>query len=206
MHSSCMLHTFCLAAFIHHHVQHVQLAEANKSCIAPVAMQCTVKLLLKHPAAAAMASSTTSWAWRFPASTVCLLFVQCVASTNTRLSTCTCTCRPYLYTAIISAAVTVPFLLVKASIFDRPSYHPPAVFLFLDFLGFSLLHILVARKVVGWARNRYKLGLLGQSHPWQVGTLRCVMTNAQVPESVRPCVAWLMVTKHCVTLLQFLTL
>ena len=139
---------------------------------------------------------------------VCLLFVQCVASTNIRLCTCicTCTCRPYLYTAIISAAVTVPFLLVKASIFDRPSYHPPAVFLFLDFLGFSLLHILVARKVVGWARNRYKLGLLGQSHPWQVGTLRCVMTNAQVPESVRPCVAWLMVTKHCVTVLQFLTL
>jgi len=65
--------------------------------------------------------------------------------------------------------VTVPFLLVKASIFDRPSYHPPAVFLFLDFLGFSLLHILVARKVVDWARNRYKLGLLGQTHPWQVG-------------------------------------
>ncbi|DBB10108.1 TPA: hypothetical protein ACH3X3_001692 [Trebouxia sp. C0006] len=79
--------------------------------------------------------------------------------------------QPYLYTAIISAAVTVPFLLVKASIFDRPSYHPPAVFLFLDFLGFSLLHILVARKVVGWARNRYKLGLLGQSHPWQGGEM-----------------------------------
>ena len=64
--------------------------------------------------------------------------------------------------------VTIPFLLIKASIFDRPSYHPPAIFLFLDFLGFSLLHILVARKVVGWTRNRYKLGLLGQSYPWQV--------------------------------------
>ena len=64
-----MLHTFCLAAFIHHHGQHVKLAAANESCIAPVAMQCTVKLILKHPAAAAMASSTTSWAWRFPAST-----------------------------------------------------------------------------------------------------------------------------------------
>ncbi|KAL3157447.1 hypothetical protein ABBQ32_011918 [Trebouxia sp. C0010 RCD-2024] len=73
----------------------------------------------------------------------------------------------YLYTAIISAAVTVPFLLIKASIFDRPSYHPAAIFLLLDFLGFSLLHILVARKVVGWTRNRYKLGLLGQTYPWQ---------------------------------------
>ena len=80
-------------------------------------------------------------------------------------------CRPYLYTTIVSAVVTVPFLLVKASIFDRPSYHPPAIFLFLDFLGFSLLHILVARKVVGWTRNRYKLGLLGQSYPWQVSRI-----------------------------------
>lgn len=77
-------------------------------------------------------------------------------------------CRPYLYTTIVSAVVTVPFLLIKASIFDWPSYHPPAIFLFLHFLGFSLLHILVARKVVGWTRNRYKLGLLGQSYPWQV--------------------------------------
>ena len=80
-------------------------------------------------------------------------------------------CRPYLYTAIISAVVTVPFLVVKASIFDRPSYQPAAVLLFLDFLGFTLLHILVARKVVGWARKRYKLGLLGHRHPWQVNTL-----------------------------------
>ena len=126
--------------------------------------------------------------------------MQCVASTNIRLSTCTC--RPYLYTAIISAAVTVPFLLVKASIFDRPSYHPPAVFLFLDFLGFSLLHILVARKVVGWARNRYKLGLLGQSHPWQVSTVRCVTTDAQVPESGRAFVVWLLVSRQCVNLLH----
>ncbi|DBA73057.1 TPA: hypothetical protein ACH3X2_009998 [Trebouxia sp. C0005] len=91
--------------------------------------------------------------------------------------------QPYLYTAITSAAVTVPFLLVKASIFDRPSYHPPAVFLFLDFLGFSLLHILVARKVVGWARNRYKLGLLGQSHPWQGGEMTWRQMRQQQTDS-----------------------
>ncbi len=133
-----------------------------------------------------------------------VLHVQCVAFTNIRLLTCTC--RPYLYTAIISAAVTVPFLLVKASIFDRPSYHPPAVFLFLDFLGFSLLHILVARKVVGWARNRYKLGLLGQSHPWQVSTVRCVRSDSQVFESGRAFVVWSLVGRQCVNLLQFWTL
>ena len=89
-----------------------------------------------------------------------------------------CTCRPYLYTAITAAAMTVPFLLVKASIFDRPSYHLAAIILFLDFMGFSLLHILVARKVVEWARNRYKLGLLGQAYHWQVCVtcVRCLVT------------------------------
>ncbi len=133
---------------------------------------------------------------------VCLLFVHCVASTNIRLSSCTC--RPYLYTAIISAAVTVPFLLVKASIFDRPSYHPPAVFLFLDFLGFSVLHILVARKVVGWARNRYKLGLLAQSRPCQVSTVHCVTTDVQ-SESGRAFVARLLVGRQCISLLLFST-
>ena len=137
-------------------------------------------------------------------SPVCPLLVQCVASTNIRLSTCTC--RLYLYTAIISAAVIVPFLLVKASIFDRPSYHPPAVFLFLDFLGFSLLHILVARKVVGWARNRYKLGLLGQSHRWQVSIVRCLTTDAQVFESGRAFVVWSLVCRQCMNLLQLSTL
>lgn len=79
-----------------------------------------------------------------------------------------CVCRPYLYTAIVSTVVTVPFLLVKASIFDRPSYHPAAIILFLDFLTFSMLHVFVARKAVGWARNRYNLGLSATPHHWQV--------------------------------------
>ncbi len=171
------------------------------SCCALLAINCTViasKAIIEHPAAAAAAAAAASspiksCAWHFAENT-CMPPV--CASTNTRLSTC----RPYLYTAIISAAVTVPFLLVKASIFDRPSYHPPAVFLFLDFLGFSLLHILVARKVVGWARNRYKLGLLGQSHPWQVSKLRCVSTDVKVPESGRAIVVWLLVSRQCINL------
>ena len=102
--------------------------------------------------------------------------MSCFLPSGTAQAQVSYCCRHYLYTAIISAVVTVPFLLIKASIFDRPSYHPAAIFLLLDFLGFSLLHILVARKVVGWTRNRYKLGLLGQTYPWQVGCL-CPLLN-----------------------------
>ncbi|KAK9811616.1 hypothetical protein WJX72_007022 [[Myrmecia] bisecta] len=77
--------------------------------------------------------------------------------------------RPYMYTAYAFAAVGVPFVLVKLLLFKLPHHWLPHVTLMAASLAFSAAHLLMAKNVMEWARQRYQMGLLGYGYPWEEG-------------------------------------
>ena len=78
-------------------------------------------------------------------------------------------CRPYLYTTTAFAALTTPFLAVKAALYHRPAFQSPIVVLFVSVLTFGVLHMLAAFKVSERASRRWSMGLPTQGSAWEVG-------------------------------------
>ena len=77
-------------------------------------------------------------------------------------------CRPYLYTTAAFAALSTPFLAVKAALYHRPAFEPPVVVLFILVLTFGILHMLAAYKVSERASRRWSMGLPTQGSAWEV--------------------------------------
>ncbi|KAK9831933.1 hypothetical protein WJX81_000861 [Elliptochloris bilobata] len=78
--------------------------------------------------------------------------------------------RPYLYTAIVFAVIGLPFVAAKLTLLERQRVWPPeAALLLAASATFSVVHVLTARGMVLWARQRYEMGLLGFGYPWERG-------------------------------------
>ncbi len=75
-----------------------------------------------------------------------------------------------MYTTTAFAALTTPFLAVKAALYHRPAFQSPIVVLFVTVLTFGVLHMLAAFKVSERASRRWSVGLPTQGSAWEVGS------------------------------------
>ncbi len=82
--------------------------------------------------------------------------------------------RPYLYAAVISGALSMPFVLIKTAMLQHSSLRrtqwPSHLAIYAAHAGFSIAHMVAAQRVVTWARRRYEMGLLGFGYPWEVSS------------------------------------
>jgi hypothetical protein len=85
-------------------------------------------------------------------------------------------CRPYLYAAVVSGALSLPFVLIKTAMLQHSSLHrtqwPSHLAIYAAHAGFSIAHMVAAQRVVTWAQRRYEMGLLGFGYPWEVRAAR----------------------------------
>lgn len=78
---------------------------------------------------------------------------------------------PYLYAAIICACIALPYTLPKSLLFHYPPRPDawPFITLMAINMGYSVFHVLTAKRVMTWARRRYQMGLVGFGYPWEAG-------------------------------------